>query len=149
MNLRSRKKIAARVLGVGVSKVRFDPEAAADIQDAITKQGLRNLVKLGAIWKVRSKGVSKGRRRLKAQRHHLRGTGSGSKKGRKTARTGKKTLWVIKVRGMRHRLKARRDRGEISGAVFKKLYANVKGGQVRNLKHLTELIKEAERRSPK
>jgi large subunit ribosomal protein L19e len=66
-------------------------------------------------------------------------------RGTKTARTARKTVWVMKVRALRWRLKVARDRNEISKDQYRKLYRQVKGGQVRGVKHLYEIMKETRR----
>jgi len=38
-----------------------------------------------------------------------------------------------------------KDREEISQSAYKKLYKQVKGGQVRGVKHLLDLMKEAKK----
>jgi len=52
---------------------------------------------------------------------------------------------MIKVRALRWRLKVSRSRNEISKEIYRKLYGQVKGGQVRDVKHLMELMKEGRR----
>jgi large subunit ribosomal protein L19e len=139
MNLSAKKRLAAEVLKVGVSRVRFDPNAAEEIADAITRASIRALIKKGVIWAEPKKGVSRGRHRAKKKKAKR---GPGSKKGAKTARMGKKELWVTRVRALRRRLKLLRDRGVITGKVFDQLYRQIKGGQVRSIRHLNELVKE-------
>ena len=46
---------------------------------------------------------------------------------------------------MRWRLKVAKDRKEISPDAYKRLYKQVKGGQVRGVKHLLDLMKEAKK----
>jgi large subunit ribosomal protein L19e len=139
MDLSAKKRLAAEVLKVGVSRVRFDPDAAEEIADAITRASIRDLIKKGVIWAEPKKGVSRSRHRLDKKKSKR---GPGSKKGAKTARAGKKELWVTRVRALRRRLKLLRDRGVITGKVFDQLYRQIKGGQVRSIRHLNELVKE-------
>jgi len=139
MDLSAKKRLAAEVLKVGVSRVRFDPDAAEEIADAITRASIRDLIKKGVIWAEPKKGVSRGRHRLDKKKSKR---GPGSKKGAKTARAGKKELWVTRVRALRRRLKLLRDRGVITGKAFDQLYRQIKGGQVRSIRHLNELVKE-------
>ncbi|MEE9135017.1 MAG: 50S ribosomal protein L19e, partial [Nitrososphaerales archaeon] len=56
------------------------------------------------------------------------------------ARAGKKRLWILKVRALRKRLNLARDRGELKDTSFRKLYMRVKGGQVRSVAHLQQII---------
>ncbi|HYC27058.1 MAG TPA: 50S ribosomal protein L19e, partial [Nitrososphaerales archaeon] len=74
-----------------------------------------------------------------------RGRGAGSTEGPAKARNPRKDVWVTKVRALRWRLKVAKERKEITQVQYKKLYKQVKGGQVRNVKHLMDLMKEAKR----
>ena len=141
MNLRSKRRLAADVLGVGADRIIFDPEAQDLIQDAITRSTIRGLVGMGAIKVAPEKGVSRGRARIHRAKRHARG--HGSLKGKLHARKGKKERWELKVRALRWRLRVARDKGVVNKELYKKLYGQVKGGQVRGVKHLYELIKES------
>jgi large subunit ribosomal protein L19e len=132
------------VLGVGVDRIVFDDEYSDLIQDAITRSTIRGLVGFGAIKVAPEKGVSRGRFRTKS-RKLKRGRGAGSTEGSATARNPRKDQWIGKVRALRWRLKVAKDRKEISHQVYKSLYKQVKGGQVRGVKHLLDLMKEAKR----
>lgn len=140
MDLKAKKRLAADILKVGVNRVRLDPNRADEIADAITRASIKNLIKRGVIWAEPVKGVSRGRHRLSSKKKSKRG--AGSKKGAKSARMGKKERWVSRVRALRRRLKLLRDRGVITGKVFDQLYLQIKGGQVRSVRHLNELVKE-------
>jgi large subunit ribosomal protein L19e len=144
LNLRSKRRLAADVLGVGEDRIIFNDEYSDLIQDAITRSTIRGLVGFGAITVAPERGVSRGRYRERREKLK-RGRGSGSLKGSKTARVPRKEKWVGKVRSLRWRLKVARSRGEISKASYWSLYKQVKGGQVRGVKHLLELMKEAKR----
>jgi large subunit ribosomal protein L19e len=142
LNLRSKRRLAASVMKVGVDRVIFDDEYSDLIQDAITRSTIRGLVGFGAIRKAPEKGVSRGRFRETARRLK-RGRGPGSIEGTKLARTPRKDAWVTKVRALRWRLKVAKDRKEISTETYRRLYKQVKGGQVRGVKHLLDLMREA------
>ena len=144
MNLRSRRRLAASVLGVGQDRVIFDEEYADLIQDAITRSTIRGLIGFGAIRAAPEKGISKGRYRERSKKLR-RGRGSGSTEGPAKARNPRKDMWVRKVRALRWRLKVAKDRGEISKSSYKSLYKQVKGGQVRGVRHLLDLMKEAKK----
>ncbi len=143
MNLRSKRRLAASVLGVGEDRIIFDPEAEDLIQDAITRSTIRGLIGMGAIKIAPEKGVSRGRARTRAKARRARGPGSFS--GARKSRTPRKQMWVTKVRALRWRLKVARDRGQLSKELYWKLYRQVKGGQVRNVKQLLGMMKEARR----
>lgn len=142
MNLRSKRRLAASVLGVGKDRVIFDEEYSDLIQDAITRSTIRGLIGFGAIKAAPEKGISRGRLRERSNKLK-RGRGSGSTEGSGGARNPRKQLWISKVRALRWRLEVAKERGDLSQASYKKLYKQVKGGQVRGVKHLLDLMKEA------
>ena len=65
VNLRTKKKLVSRVVGVGLSRIKFDPERSDDIADAITRQNVRSLITSGAITIKSAKGTSRGRAQFK------------------------------------------------------------------------------------
>ena len=144
MNLKSKRRLAASVLGVGVDRVIFNDEYNDLIQDAITRSTIRGLVGFGAITVAPEKGVSRGRFRTRSKKLK-RGRGAGSVEGRGTARNPRKDQWISRVRALRWRLKVAKERKEISSGAYKRLYKQVKGGQVRGVKHLLDLMKEAKK----
>jgi large subunit ribosomal protein L19e len=138
--------MAAEILGVGLSRVRIDPDATEQLQDAITRESIRGWLAAGLIWAVPRKGNSRGRVRKRRLKSKKKGKGQGSKKGAKGARMGKKRLWVERVRMLRRKLKVLRDRGDITNQNFKTLYQQIKGGQVRSSKRLDEELSKVTRR---
>jgi len=44
VNLRKKRELISRVLGVGLNRVRFEPDKLDDISDAITREDMRSLV---------------------------------------------------------------------------------------------------------
>lgn len=127
-----------------MDRIIFDDEYSDLIQDAITRSTIRGLVGFGAITVSPEKGVSRGRFRARSKRLK-RGRGAGSTEGKATARNPRKDQWISKVRALRWRLKVAKDRKEISDDAYKSLYKQVKGGQVRGVKHLLDLMKEAKK----
>lgn len=144
MDLSSKKRMAAEILKVGLSRVKLDPKSAEQIEDAITKNAIRGLIKNGVIWAVPEKGVSRGR--VKKRGMVRRGRGRGSIEGASGARTTRKSRWVTKVRALRRHLGMLKDRGEITGDVFNRLYLQVKGGQIKSLRYLRETVRQISRR---
>lgn len=142
VNLRTKKRLVSRVTGVGLARIKFDSEKTDDIADAITRDNIRGLITAGAITIKASGGTSRGRSKFKKMQKKKRGTTTGSKKGRKGARVGKKEVYVKKVRALRYRLKVAKDRKEITNPEFWSLYRKVGGNTVRNIAHLRTLIDE-------
>jgi large subunit ribosomal protein L19e len=143
VNLAKQKRIAAKVMKVGLGRVWIDPEATGDVAEAITREDIRGLVEEGLIKKKQKKGVSKGRAREIAIKKVLgRRKGQGSRKGAKGARRGKKKVWITKIRALRRQLKELRDEGKIDKTIYRKLYLKAKGGKFKSIAHLNEFIKE-------
>ena len=140
VNLKTKRQLVSRILGVGLDRVKFDPEHLDDVADAITRDNIRSLITANVIEIKPIKGTSKGRSHFKKLQRSKRGTKQGSKKGRKGARTGKKQVYVRKIKAMRHQLKVSKSRKEIVNEDYWKLYKQVSGNQVRNLAHLRSLI---------
>ena len=142
VNLKAKKRLAARVTGVGVHRIRFDTDHLDDIADAITRENIRSLITANTI-KIKSfTGTSKGRAHEKKAQRNKRGTTQGSKQGRKGARVGKKTIYVAKVRSLRRLLKIAKDRKDLTNPEFWALYKKVGGNTVRNKAHLRLLMDE-------
>jgi large subunit ribosomal protein L19e len=142
VNLKKKRELIARMLGVGANRVRFEPDKLDDIADSITREDLRSLVKRGTIWTTKVKGTSRGRAKTKQAIRKKSGLGPGSKKGKKTARTGKKSAYVTKIRSMRYHLKVMKDRNEINRQTYWLIYKKVDGGQVRSVSHLRDIVKQ-------
>jgi large subunit ribosomal protein L19e len=142
VNIAKKRELVARILGVGANRIRFEPDRLEDVADSITRDNIRSLVNSGAIWTVQPKGTSRGRAIEKRSVWKVHGKGPGSKRGKKTARVGKKEVYVIKVRSMRYHLKVLKERKDITNEIYWQLYKKVNGGQVRSLAHLRELVKE-------
>ena len=142
VNLKKKRELVARILGIGANRVRFEPDKLDEIADSITREDLRSLVKRGTIWTTKVKGTSRGRAKTKQAIRKKSGLGPGSKKGKKTARTGKKSAYVTKIRSMRYHLKVMKDRNEINGQTYWLIYKKVDGGQVRSVSHLRDIVKQ-------
>ena len=142
VNLKAKKRLASRVTGVGVHRIRFDSDHLDDVADAITRENIRSLITANTI-KIKSfTGTSRGRAQKKKDQKKKRGTGQGSKQGRKGARVGKKEVYVAKVRSLRRLLKIAKDRKDITNPEFWALYKKVGGNTVRNKAHLRLLMEE-------
>ena len=142
VNLRAKKRLAARVTGVGIHRIRFDTDHLDDIADAITRENIRSLITANTIRIKSFTGTSKGRAHEKKAQKNKRGTTQGAKLGRKGARVGKKEVYVAKVRALRRLLKIAKDRKDLTNPEFWSLYKKVGGNTVRNKAHLRLLMDE-------
>ena len=142
VNLKSKKRLAARVTGVGVHRIKFDTDHLDDVADAITRENIRSLITANTIKIKPFTGTSRGRAHEKKAQKNKRGTTQGSKQGSKGARVGKKTVYVAKVRALRRLLKIAKDRKDLTNPEFWILYKKVGGNTVRNKAHLRTLMEE-------
>ena len=142
VNLKAKKRLASRVIGVGVHRIKFDSDHLDDVADAITRENIRSLITANTIRVKSFTGTSRGRAQQKKEQKNKRGTKQGSKQGRKGARVGKKEVYVAKVRSLRRILKIAKDREEITNPEFWALYKKVGGNTIRNKAHLRTLIQE-------
>ena len=142
VNLKAKKRLASRVTGVGVHRIKFDSDHLDDVADAITRENIRSLITANTIQIKSFTGTSRGRAQDKKDQKKKRGTGQGSKQGRKGARVGKKEVYVAKVRSLRRLLKIAKDRKDITNPEFWALYKKIGGNTVRNKAHLRLLMEE-------
>lgn len=143
MNLKTQKRLAADILGVGENRVWIDPDRITEVSTAITRADIRSLIKDDAIRSQPKKSTSKARvrKRRKQVQKGLR-KGPGSRKGAKGARTPKKDVWKRRVRSLRRRLHELRDQEVIDSSLYRKLYRMVKGGSFRSKAHLESYLKK-------
>ncbi|MFZ8908307.1 MAG: 50S ribosomal protein L19e [Nitrosopumilaceae archaeon] len=142
VNLKAKKRLASRVTGVGVHRIKFDSDHLDDVADAITRENIRSLITANTIQIRPFTGTSRGRAQDKKDQKNKRGTKQGSKQGRKGARVGKKEVYVAKVRSLRRLLKIAKDRKDLTNPEFWALYKKVGGNTVRNKAHLRQLMEE-------
>ncbi len=142
VNIRKKRELISRILGVGVNRVRFEPDKLEDVADSITRDNMRNLIRNGTIWTIKPRGTSRARAEAKLAVRRKHGSGAGSKKGKKSARVGKKEFYVVRTRAMRRRLKVLKDRKDISSEKYWSTYKKINGGHVRSLAHLRDILRE-------
>lgn len=123
------KKLAAKILKVGKSRIWLDPSKQKDIEAAITKADVRKLIQKGYI-KALPEKIQKPREKGRGKR------GPGSKKGTKGAILSEKKKWISTVRPLREMLRELRDEGKIDRPTYRRLYKLVKGGMFRSRSHL-------------
>src|SRR5579884_3370739 len=75
VDLSSKRRMAAEVLGVGRSRIRLDTDATEQLQDAITRESIRGWISAGLIGAKPARGNSRGRVRQRRYKAKLRGKG--------------------------------------------------------------------------
>ncbi|MCD6549669.1 50S ribosomal protein L19e [Candidatus Micrarchaeota archaeon] len=141
MSVRTVRRMAADILGVGVSKVRFKPEEMGKVSEALTRDDVRALIKENIIYAVEKKGVSRARAKQRArQRKKGRQKGPGNVKG---GRKGlRKKLWMARVRLQRAVLRRLYSEGLISSIDRRRVYYMIKGGHFRSKRALVQYLKD-------
>ena len=143
MNLKSKRRMIARLFGVGVARVRFNPERQEEVKEAITRGDLRGLLGQRVVSLDQKQGVSRARvRKRNIQKRKGLRQGQGKRKGRHTARLPQKKAWMLKVRAQRIFLKDLKEKGLISTTHFRQVYQRSKGGFFRSRRHVKLYLEE-------
>ena len=130
MNLTKRKELAAKVLGVGKNKVRFNQDHLDEIKDAITKQDIRDLFAEGIITVKETRG-----RRKIVRRTTRRGPGS-----IKLVVRHRKRDYMIMVRKLRRHIGELRKQDKIDRVRYYELRKKIKARVFKNKAHLKDYI---------
>ncbi len=114
VNLRSQKRLAASVAGVGKRKIWLDPAEQAEIGNANSRIHIKKLIKDGRVIVKPTTVHSRARTRdLLAAKRKGRHTGPGKRKGTSEARMPTMVLWMRRQRVLRRLLRKYRDAGKI------------------------------------
>ncbi len=133
----AQKNMAAKILKCGKSRVWMNPSRLADIEESITLEDVRRLVRDGVIYARPKKGISSFRKKkLAAQKKKGRRRGRGSVKGYKGTRLNKKQAWMRTVRSLRVLIKNLRSEKKIDNKTYRDLYTKSKSGYFRSKGHV-------------
>ena len=135
-DLSYQKRLAAKVAGVGLDRVRIDPERVEEVAEAVTREDIRKLIHKGAIVILPARGVS--RARVKRGRK-----GPGRRKGGKYSTLTRKERWVRRIRALRRALRRMRDSGIITKREYRTLYRRL--SQFSSVRHLRSHVLSAKR----
>ena len=50
VNIHKKRELASRILGVGVNRIKFEPDKLDEVADSITRENIRSLINNGSIW---------------------------------------------------------------------------------------------------
>ncbi|ODQ63123.1 hypothetical protein NADFUDRAFT_84600 [Nadsonia fulvescens var. elongata DSM 6958] len=143
-NLRTQKRLAAAVLGVGKRKIWLDPNEATEIATANSRQTVRKLIADGLVIKkpqtVHSRSRARATQAAKAAGRH---TGVGKRKGTSEARMPSTILWMRRLRVLRRLLKKYRSQGKIDKHLYHELYKLAKGNAFKHKRAVIEHVIKA------
>jgi large subunit ribosomal protein L19e len=138
MNLKKKKELAAKTLGVGKNRVVFNPEALAEIKEAITKQDILTLFEEGIIAIKPIKGRAKVEKRKRK-----RGSGKIKKKIKHRKRD-----YVRITRKLRGHLRTLKSNNQISKEVYYELRKKIKMRAFKNMAYFREYIETVRKNKP-
>jgi len=139
--MRTVRRMAAQILGVGENKVWIDPDRLNDASSALTKDDVRVLIGKGVIKALPVRGSNRIRGKFRDERRRKgRRRGLARRKGAKGARDDPKERWVATIRAQREYLK--KIKPLLVEGAYRKLYLKVKGGQFKSRVQLIHYIKD-------
>jgi len=128
MNLKAIKRVASRILKVGISRIKINAktkEEREELEKAATGKDVYKLIEKGIIV-VRDEFL---RMKKERKKKHVR-------KGGKYSIVDKKRRWINKIRPIRRLLKQLKEKGKIDNRTYWMLYRLAKGGYFENRSHL-------------
>jgi len=129
LKLDSQHRLAAKILKVGLSRVKIDPERAEDVELAITREEIKRLIHEGAIRVIPKKGISRSRKRaFNYQKKKGRHRGPGRRGGSLYARISRKELWMRKIRALRKELQRLKQKRLVAKKTYVRLYRLASSG---------------------
>jgi large subunit ribosomal protein L19e len=136
-DLKNQRRMAAEILKCGENRVWMNPDKLDEVAECITRADIRTAIASNLIKAKAKNGTSKGRIRYVAgQKASGKRKGPGSRKGSDNARVPSKRRWIATIRPIRAELKALRDSGEITPAVYRMYYRKAKGGVYKSRRHV-------------
>jgi len=132
MQLRNKKELAAKVLGVGKGRIVFSAGNLAEIKEAITRQDILDLHKAGAITIKEIKG-----RKKIVKRKNRRRTGKIKKSINKS-----KQEYVIITRKLRMHLKHLKKTNMIGKEDYRNMRKMIRARKFKSKRHLKEALEE-------
>ena len=123
MSLKSQRRLAAKILKVGETRVWIDPERIDYVETAITREEIRKLIHEKVVKSLPEKGVSRARARVLAEKRKkgLR-RGPGGKSGPARSKISKKQAWMNRIRPLRRRMRELKVTRAITVSTYRKLY---------------------------
>jgi large subunit ribosomal protein L19e len=131
MNLRKKKILASKTLGIGKNKIIFAKSRLDEIKEAITKQDIRDLYESKAILIKDVKGRKKIKRKKKRE-----DIGNIRKKI-----SNRKRKYIVLTRKLRKRLAEWKKNNKVSGEQLSEIRKKIKNKIFKNKAHFNEYLK--------
>ena len=132
MNLKRKKELASRTLGLGKGRIVFVKSRLEDIKEAITKQDIRDLLSDKAILIKELKGKKKTPRKKSSS------TGNIRKNIKK-----RKRVYIVLTRKLRKYASELKKQGKVSKEEVEKIRKKIKNRAFKSKAHLKEHIEGA------
>lgn len=144
-DLKSQRRLAAQLLKIGQNRVWIDPDKADDVEAAITRDEVRRLIHEGTVRASPEKGISRGRARIMREKKKKgRRSGPGRRTGSPRARVSQKEAWMTRIRALRKRLRALKEKKMIAENAYQKLYRMAGSGRFESVADLERYMKAHE-----
>ena len=143
--MKTQRRLAAELLDISPKHVKFDPENLEQVEDAISRDDIRDLIEQGIVTKKPRDHQSRSKaRHKKKQKSKGRRRGKGSIKSGTNARKPKKQAWMNKIRAQRKLLKQLKENNRIENKTYRELYRKAKGGYFRSRRHIKLYLEQNE-----
>jgi len=128
MNLKKKKELIARTLGVGTARIFLDESRLGEIKEAITRQDIRDLKASGIVRIKEARGVKKNEKRKTKKRY-------GKKK--MIVKTRKENYMAL-TRKLRAQVKEMRAKGKITKEQYYDLRKKIRSSAFKSMTHFME-----------
>lgn len=125
------RRLAADILGVGESRIRFSPENIKEIEGALTRADVKGLIGKGFVTKKKAQGRASTTKRERRSAGHRRGIVVPAKEA-----------WMMKVRAQRRFLRMLVSEGAVKKDAKRQLYGKIKSGIFRNKRAMLLYLKD-------
>lgn len=140
MSMKTIKRLSARIMKVGVSRVKINEPTAA--KEALTAEDVRQLILKKAIESKPIKSIGRLKAKLKGIRSQDgRRRGPGSKKGTGKAIMTDKDKWMIQIRSQRKLLFGYKH--QLLSTEYRRIYRMIKGNSFKSRKQLLLSIQKS------
>jgi large subunit ribosomal protein L19e len=144
-DLKSQRRLAARILNIGQNRVWINPERMSDVEGAITREEVRKLIHEKIIVSQPEKGVSRSRAKvIRAKKLKGRRSGPGSITGAGYAKVTKKEAWMLKIRSLRRKLRELKASRTITEDTYSQYYRMAGSGRFQSIAELERNLKANE-----